>query len=93
MVDSNSSGKQEVPKEARKLADSEMRERVHTLEERVILLAKFTIKVTYVVATTLYLLKENHEGDLTNEDSRMFNLLAEDWAKIILKGKDDKKPN
>ena len=74
--------------------NKELWERMYSLEERMILLAKFKIKVTYVVSTTLHLLKDNQEGDLTNEDSRMlFDFLAEDWANILLKRKDEKKPN
>lgn len=57
-------------------------------------MSKFTIKVTHVVATTLHLLNDNQEEDLTHEDSGMlFNFLAEDWANILLKEKDEKKPN
>ena len=93
-MDGNLSDMQEVPEETSKLVDKELRERVHALEERVRLLEKFTIKVTYMAATTLYLLKDNQEGDLTHEDSRLlFNFLAEDWANFLLKGKDEKKPN
>lgn len=69
IVEANLSGKQEVPKEIFKMDDKELRERVHALEERVRLLAKLTIKVTHAAATTLHLLKDNHKGYLTHEDS------------------------
>ena len=93
-VAGNERGMQETPGEAQKLFDKELRERVYALEERVKLLAKFTIKVTHAATITLHPLKENQEGDLTNEDSIMlFDFLAKDWANILLKGKDEKKSN
>ena len=77
-MDGNPSGKQKVPEKTSKLTDKELRERVHALEERVRLLAKFTIKVTHMGATTLRLLKDNQEGDLTHEDYKMlFDFLAD----------------
>lgn len=93
-MDGNQCGKKEVPEKAYKLANKELWERVYALEERVRILAKFTIKVTHVAATTLHLLKDNQDGDLTNEDARMlFDFLVDNWANILLKGKDEKKPN
>ena len=73
-------------------AGNELWERIYDLEERMCLLAKFTIKVMHVAATMLHLLKDQ-EGDLTNKDSRMlFDFLAEDWANILLGRKEAKKP-
>lgn len=46
ILDGKLSDKEVVPEEMSKLADKELKERVHALEERVRLLAKFTIKVT-----------------------------------------------
>lgn len=94
MVERNSGGKLEDTKETHNFMAKYLRERIHASKERVRLLSKFTIKVTHVVATTLHLLKDNQEEDLTHEDSRMlFNFLVEDWANILLKEKDEKKPN
>ena len=59
MVEGNPGGKLEGSKETHKLEVRDLRERMQVLEEKVILLSKFTIKVTHVVTTTLHLLKDN----------------------------------
>lgn len=72
--------------------DNELWERINALEERMCLLAKFIVKVSHASATKLHLLK-NPEGDLTNEESIMlFDCLAKDQEKVLLKGEDAKKP-
>ena len=65
MVEGNSGGKLEDTVETHNLEVKELRERMQGLEERVRLMSKFTIKVTHAAATTLHLLKDNEEEDLT----------------------------
>ena len=42
-----------------------LRDKVQVLEDRFVLLSKFISKVTHVVTTTLHLLKDNQEEDLS----------------------------
>lgn len=86
------SDKQEVNVEIKKMADNDVWERIHVLEERMCLLTKFTVKVTHVATTMLHLLKDQ-EDDLLKEDSKLlFDFFAKDWVKILLGRKEAKKP-